>query len=261
MRRFGVKIQSLDAIFISHLHGDHFFGLVGLLSSMNLLGREKDMNIYGPPELASLVRPQLEIAGNRMGFNLLFHPIEKTFEGLIFEDKVLEINAFKLKHKIPTHGFVFMEKPKLRPLMAEEFAKRGLSIAHIADLKAGRNVVDQEGKVHSYTDLTLEPKKSFSFAYCSDTMPSENTVKWTKGVDVMYHEATFLQKDNEKAKKTKHSTASEAANVAKSAEIGELFIGHLSARYMDEIKHLEEAQSVFTNTHYALEGHQVYLHK
>ncbi len=231
LRIRSVKIQKIDAIFISHLHGDHYFGLVGLLSSMHLLGRKKSITIYGPELLEKIVRLQLEIAGARMAYDLIFKTIEDDFEGVVFEDKVIEVSAFKLKHKVPTHGFIFREKEKERSLLAEKFKASGLSIEQIPDLKRGKDVTDENGVVHSYRKYTKKPKPSSSYAFCSDTTYAENTVKWVQGVDVLYHEATFIEKDKSRSDKTKHSTASEAAKVAEKANVGKLYFGHLSARY------------------------------
>ncbi len=254
LRIRGIKIQKIDAVFISHLHGDHYFGLVGLLSSMHLLGREKSISIYGPPLLEQIVRLQLEIAGARMQYELNFHVIEDNFEGLIFEDNVLEVQTFNLKHKVPTHGFVFREKEKERALLAEKFKESGLSISQIPLLKRGEDFTDANGIVHSFRKYTKKPKPSSAYAFCSDTAYSEKIIKWIKGVDVLYHEATFIEKDKEKAKATKHSTASDAAKIAQLAEVGKLYFGHLSARYNDASVHLKEVQAVFENSFEAIEG-------
>ena len=175
-RRYGIKIQKIDAIFISHLHGDHYFGLVGLLSSMHLLGRAKEINIYGPPPLENIVRSQLELGGARLDFSIVFHAINDEFEGLIFEDNVLEVCTFKLNHKIPTHGFIVQEKEKLRPLLGDLFKAAAISIRGIEYFKRGENYLDDNGKIWNYKDFTLDPKPSGSYAYCSDTAYSEKIV-------------------------------------------------------------------------------------
>lgn len=259
LRIYKVKIQKIDAIFISHLHGDHYFGLVGLLSSMHLLGREKSIDIYGPELLEKIVRLQLEIAGARLQYDIRFHIIEDDFEGLVFEDNVISIHTFKLKHKVPTHGFVFREKEKERSLLAEKFKQSGLSIQQIPALKKGEDVTDENGKVHSFKLYTKKPKPSAAYAFCSDTAYTESIVKWIKGVDVLYHEATFTEKDRDKAKATRHSTSTDAANIAKLAEVGSLYFGHLSARYADAEVHLKETKAVFENSFEAVEGEIVKL--
>ncbi len=254
-----VKIQKLDAIFISHLHGDHYFGLVGLLSSMHLLGRKKPIAIYGPELLQKIVRLQLEIAGARLAYDLIFQHIADDFEGVVYEDNVIKVSTFKLKHKIPTHGFVFREKEKERSLLVEKFKTSGLSIQQIPDLKRGKDVVDEKGERHSFKKYTRKPKPSSSYAFCSDTAYSKNTIKWIKGVDVLYHEATFTKKDKERSVQTKHSTATEAATVAKEAEVGRLYFGHLSARYDNANQHLLEARAIFPESFEAVEGDVVKL--
>ncbi len=259
LRKRNVKIQKIDAIFISHLHGDHYFGLVGLLSSMHLLGRKKAIAIYGPVLLEQIVRLQLEIAGARMGYELNFHPISDDFQGVIFEDKVIEVSTFKLKHKIPTHGFVFREKEKERSLLADKFKLSGLSIQHIPSLKKGKDVIDEDGNVHSYRSYTKKPKPSSAYAFCSDTSYYESIIPWIQGVNVLYHEATFLQKDKDRAKSTLHSTAQDAARMAKMAQVGKLYLGHLSARYDSAIEHIKEASAIFPESFEAVEGELVYI--
>lgn len=259
LRIRSVKIQKIDAVFISHLHGDHYFGLVGLLSSMHLLGRKKAIDIYGPALLEKIIRLQIEIDGSRLGYDLNFHHIADDFEGIVFEDKVIEISSFKLKHKVPTHGFVFREKEKERSLLAEKFKESGLSMQHIPSIKQGNDVTDDNGVLHSYRKFTKKPKASSAYAFCSDSAFSENTIKWVKGVDVLYHEATFIKKDKDKAVKTKHSLAEEAALVAREAEVRKLYFGHLSARYNDANQHLVEAREIFPESYEAVEGDVVRL--
>lgn len=259
LRRRSIKIQKLDAIFISHLHGDHYFGLVGLLSSMHLLGRVKAIAIYGPELLEKIVRLQLEIGGASLGFEMNFHKIDDKFEGQIYEDKVIEINSFRLKHKVVTHGFVFKEKIKERSLLAAKFKDSGLSLLQIPDLKAGKDVVDENGVVHSFKKYTTKPKPSASYAFCSDTTYSEAILPWIAGVDVLYHEATFVNKDKVRAKSTLHSTAEQAAKIAKMAKVKKMYFGHLSARYDDAKIHLQEAKAYFENSFEAVEGEIVKL--
>jgi ribonuclease Z len=259
LRKRSVKIQKLDAIFISHLHGDHYFGLVGLLSSMHLLGREKGIVIYCPEPLEKIVRMQLELGGASLNFEIEFRFIDDKFEGLIYEDKVIEITTFKLKHKIPTHGFVFKEKIKERHLLASKFKESGLSLLQIPDLKAGKDVIDTNGNIHSFKSYTTKPKPSASYAFCSDTAYSESILPWISGVDVLYHEATFTNKDKARAKSTFHSTAEHAAKIARMAKAGKLYFGHLSARYENAETHLKEAKIHFENCFEAIEGDIVKL--
>jgi ribonuclease Z len=249
-----IKIQKLDCIFISHLHGDHYFGLVGLLSSMHLLGRKKAISIYAPAALEGIVRSQLELGNARLDFDINFHVIEDMFEGEVFADQVISVTTFRLKHKIPTHGFIFKEKVKMRPLLGEKFKNSGLSIRCIDDLKSGNDVIDDKGQTHSYLDYTREPKSPGSYAFCSDTAYSERVISFIENCSVLYHEATFIAKEKARAKSTLHSTAEQAAKIADMAKVKSLYIGHLSARYENGRQHLAEAKPVFENTFLAEEG-------
>ncbi len=246
MRKFGVKFQRITHILISHLHGDHFFGLVGLLSTMHLLGRDQGIKIYGPEGLEQIIRSQLEMGGARLDFSIEFKTLDGKTAGLLFEDKLIEIYSFPLKHRIPTNGFLIKEKEKERILLGELFKQDKLSIALIPFFKRGEDVVDElTGKVYLHKKYTLEPKKSFTYAYCSDTMYYEKVIPYIENSTVLYHEATFLEKDRSRAKATYHSTAIDAAKIAKKAKVGRLLLGHLSARFENGLEHEKEAKTIF----------------
>jgi len=248
MRKFGVKLQKISHILISHLHGDHYFGLVGLLSTMHLLGRDKGIHIYGPKELEQIIRLQLEIAGNKIGFSLEFHHIKKNQTGLLFEDKCIEIHTFPLKHKIQTNGFLIKEKEKELTLDSERFYSDKLSIQFIQYFKKGQNVTDENGSTYFYKDYTFKAMPTKSYAFCSDTAYNENIITSIKNSDVLYHEATFTEKELDRAKVTLHSTAKQAATIALKANVGKLLMGHLSARFKNDKQHLIEAKKVFENS-------------
>lgn len=254
IRRMGVKLQRISHILISHLHGDHFFGLVGLLSTMHLMGRDKGITVYGPVELESIIRSQLEIGGAKLDFALNFVALNGKEAKMIFEDKMIEIHTFPLKHRIPTNGFVIREKIKERRLISDAIKGSGLRLEHLPLLKKGENVVDELGNEFDYEDFTLPPKPSFSYAYCSDTMYWETIVPHIQNVSVLYHEATFTEKDADRAKATYHSTASQAAKIALSAGVGKLLLGHLSARYDSTETHLKEAKVHFENAEVVEDG-------
>ncbi len=245
LRKNQVHIQKINHILISHLHGDHFFGLVGLISTLHLLGRDKGLTIYGPEELEQIIRLQLEVGGAKIGFDLQFVPLNGKEHKLLFEDKLIEIWTFPLSHRIPTNGFLIKEKPKERKLNAERFEEAGLSLTLIPKLKQGIDVELESGELISADEYTYPAKPSRSYAYCSDTIFDERIVSYIQGVNVLYHEATFLNDKLDRAKQTFHSTAEQAATIARQAEVGKLLLGHLSARYENGIKHLEEAQTVF----------------
>lgn len=247
LRKHHAHIQKISHILISHLHGDHFFGLVGLLSSLHLLGRDKGLTIYGPQELEQIIRLQLEVGGAKLGFELHFVPLNGNEHKLIFEDKLIEIWTFPLRHRIPTNGYLIREKIKERKLNAERFQEAGLSLTLIPKLKQGMDVVLDSGETIYYEEYTYPQKPSKSYAYCSDTIFDERIVEYVKGVDLLYHEATFLNDKLDRAKQTFHSTAEQAATIAKEAGVGKLLLGHLSARYDSGVKHAEEAAVVFEN--------------
>ncbi|MGV3612125.1 MAG: ribonuclease Z [Fluviicola sp.] len=258
LRRYHVHIQKINHILISHLHGDHFFGLVGLLSSLHLLGRDKGLTIYGPEELEQIIRLQLEVGGTRLGFELNFVALNGKEHRLLFEDKLIEIWTFPLSHRIPTNGFLIKEKPKDRKLNADRFEEAGLSLTLIPKLKQGLDVELESGEMIYADEYTYTAKSSKSYAYCSDTIFDERIVQYIKGVNVLYHEATFLQDKSDRAKQTFHTTAQEAATIAKQAEVGKLLLGHLSARYENGLKHFEEASAVFENVNVVEDG-ETYL--
>lgn len=254
MRKFKVRLQKISHICISHLHGDHFFGLVGYLSSMQLLGRNEGLTIYGPEGLEKIIKQQLEIGGAHLDFNLKFIPTNPKESELLFEDKLIEIHSIPLKHKVPTTGFLIKEKTKERNLIKEEFDKTGLSVAYIPKLRQGKDVEKEDGSIVRAEDVTLPPKRTRSYAFCSDTAYKEDIIPLIKGVDLLYHEATFTKDKLERAKATKHSTAEQAATIAKMAEARKLIIGHLSARYKTVEKHEAEAQAIFEKTQVVNDG-------
>lgn len=259
LRKNHVHIQKINHILISHLHGDHFFGLVGLLSTLHLLGRDKDLTIYGPEELEQIIRLQLEVGGAKLGFGLHFVALNGKEHKMIYEDKLIEIWTFPLSHRVPTNGFLIKEKIKERKLNAERFQEAGLSLTLIPRLKQGMDVELDSGEIIYFEEYTYPQKPSKSYAYCSDTIFDERIVDYIKHADLLYHEATFLNDKLDRAKQTFHSTAEQAAIIAKQAEVGKLLLGHLSARYDSGIKHLEEASKVFENVKVVEDGETYFV--
>ena len=248
IRKYGLKFQKLTHILISHLHGDHYFGLVGLLSTMHLLGRNQGVKVYGPEGLEQIIKSQLEIGGARLDFSIEFTVLDGKSSGCLFEDKLIEIHTFPLKHRIPTNGFVIKEKQKERILKGDLFKEDKLSLALIPFFKRGEDVIDNEtGKTYSFEKYTLPPKPVYSYAYCSDTMYYESVISKIENVSFLYHEATFLEKDRNRAKATYHSTAKDAAKIALKANVGKLLLGHLSARFENGKEHENEAKTIFEN--------------
>lgn len=259
IRNLGIKLQRINHILISHLHGDHFFGLPGLLSTMHLMGRNKGLTIYGPHELQKILDIVLEPGGGKFDFQINFVPLNGKDAKLIFEDKLIEIHTFPLKHRIPTNGFLIKEKLKDRQLNADAIEGSGLKLEHLQILKRGENVVDELGNLFEYEDFTLSPKPSFSYAYCSDTMYWETLVQHIENATVLYHEATFTEKEKDRAKATYHSTARQAAKIAILANVGKLFLGHISARYENLDAHLSESRAIFHNTEVVEDGLRILI--
>ena len=260
LRRYRVKFQRIDRIFISHLHGDHIFGLVGLMSSMHLLGRETDLHLYGPPELEELLKLQLRVSSTFLRYKFVFHPLNFGSPEVIFEDDTLSITTIPLHHGMPCNGFLFREKPKPRNLIKEQLKRYEIPVVAMPGIKAGADFETEDGKIIPNDALASPPKKSYSYAFCSDTAFKPALAEQLKGVDLLYHEATFTKEMAGRAEVTFHSTAEQAATLAQEAEVGQLVIGHFSARYKDDGGHLTEAQAVFSNTVLATEGAQFRLY-
>ena len=254
LKRFRCKYSNVNQIFISHLHGDHFFGLIGLISSMHLHGRSDDLHVYGPVGLDEIISTQLRWSQSMISFKLIFHRNNPTEKELIFENEKVSVYSFPLVHRVPCSGFLFKEKFKPFRINKSKL-NQDINLLDIANLTKGLDLFDSEGKLrYKNSDLTFGRKKSHSYAYCSDTAYSTDLKKYIDQVELLYHEATFTQDQTERAKQTGHSTASQAAEIAKLVEAKALAIGHFSNRYKYLVKHMEEAKSVFSNSFLALEG-------
>jgi|SRR6218665_55768 len=247
IRKYHVHLQKITHILISHLHGDHYFGLVGLLSTMHLLGRDKGITIYGPKELEQIIRLQLEVGGAKLNFSCDFVVLEPKEKQLIFEDKMIEIWTFPLKHRVPANGFQIVEKQKDRPLDAEKFKEDGLSLTFAPILKQGHDITLNDGTIIYADEYTFPAPPRRSYAYCSDTIYFPEIIPSIQGSSVLYHEATFLHQLIDRAKVTYHTTAQQAAEIAKEAGVSKLLLGHLSSRYDSTEQHEIEAKAVFPN--------------
>ena len=261
LRKYKIHFQKISRIFISHLHGDHYFGLVGLLSSFNLLGREKEIHIYGPSELEEILNKQLHFGGAKLSYSLHFHSLRFKEKEKIFEDDILEVYSFPLKHKIPTCGFLIQEKPKLLKLDPNQLKKKNIRLEQYKDLQNGKDIELENGDICSYKEVTKPPRPPMSYAYCSDTKKDLRIVDFIEGSTVLYHEATFLKKEKSRAKATMHSTTTDAAEIALLSNVKSLYVGHLSSRYSSDEEHLKELQEVFQNSHVAHDGLIVDLFK
>ena len=255
MRKYKVGFSKINHIFISHLHGDHFYGLVGLLSTYGILNREKEMHIFGPKGIKAATLQMLKISESHAKFSMIFHELSSKKSELIYEDEKVTVHTIPLTHRVYTNGYLFREKEKPRKLnMLNINGYPEIDKADYLNIKAGRDVQLASGEVISNSSITIAPSKSLSFAFCSDTSYKPNIVPIIKNVDLLYHEATFLADRQELAKKTKHSTSVEAAQIAKEANVGQLVIGHYSGRYPDTSLFQKEAESVFKNVSLARPG-------
>lgn len=254
MRKFGVKYQRINIILISHLHGDHYFGLIGLLNTMHLLGRVQDLVIYAPPELQGIIDLQQEAGRGGFGYKIKFIEITPDDPRVIYEDEKISISTIPLVHKIPTCGFMISEKPGDRTLNIEKAKKENVPVAYYNKLKKSQDVVLEDGRLIRFEDFTFDPDPVRSFAFCSDTAYSEKIVDYVQGVDLLYHEATFTDKYQDRAVATKHSTAKEAAQIALKAGVKQLIIGHLSARFDSGEIHALEAKEIFNNVSVVEDG-------
>ncbi len=254
-----VNLNKIRHILISHLHGDHYFGLVGLLSTMHLFQRPLPLHLYGPPELLNILSIQFAASETTLAFDLHFHPLDATKTQQILSHKKFTIDAFPLKHRLPCCGFRIMETPKPRRIRKEKLHD-GISLADIGSFLKGMDVIDDKGDIlYKVEDYTLEPKKSLSYAFCSDTIYDPDIVPYVLGVDLLYHEATFTEEMKERASHTMHSTAKQAASIAKAASVGKLILGHFSIRYEDLTPLLNEAKEVFLSTELSECGKTWYL--
>lgn len=254
LMRFQSNLHRINHILISHLHGDHYLGLMGLIFTMHLLRRTNDLHLYSHRGLDDIITAHLRHSHSVPSFKIIFHPLEKDLQETIFEDDSLMIQTIPLQHKIRCSGFLFKEKIKPRRIDKNKLPA-GLLLQQIANLKKGHDVVDNDGTIiFKNEDLTLPPRRSRSYAYCSDTAYNESIIELIRGVDILYHEATFGLEEQSKATDTQHSTAAEAATLAKKAEVHKLVIGHFSARYKDLTPLSEEARSIFQPVELAVEG-------
>lgn len=255
--RYRTRFHKISHIFISHLHGDHYLGLMGLLLTMHLQKRLEDLHIMGPRGLDEIITTQLRYSHTSFSYKVHFTELKADQSYLIYESNNLTVHSFPLVHRIACTGFLFREKPKERRMNKKKLIPE-MAGEEIGKLKKGENVYDQEGRLkYRSMDFTLPPRRSRSFAYCSDTRYEPGLVQYVKNVDLLYHEATFTKEHAQRAAETFHSTAEQAAQLAKAADAGTLLLGHYSVRYKDLGPILEEAHRVFFNSRLALEGETI----
>jgi ribonuclease Z len=254
LRRFSVNLSKISHIFISHLHGDHIFGLFGLFSSFNLIGRKKDLHIYAHSGLASHLEHFITHFGIGMSYQIIHHPLPSSKHVLIYEDKHLTVETLPLRHSIPVTGFIFREKQKLLNIRKEAIEKYNPGIREIRKIKEGHDFTTSEGIAITNKELTFPPYRPRSYAFCTDTSCFPKLKEYLKDIDLLYFEATFADKDRKLARLTGHSTSKQAAKLAKESRVGKLLIGHFSTRYKSVNLLVNEAREIFSETYGVEDG-------
>ena len=255
MAAFGVKRSKLNHIFITHLHGDHYFGLIGLLTSFALNSRTQDLTIFSPPGLDAIIKAHQLQFSESFPYSIQFVEVDTRRNSILMDNEQLQVRAFPLQHRIPTVGYRFDEKARKPKINSEKIIEFGLSIPQIKAIKSGEDLILEDGSVIPNADLTIPPPPPRSFAYCSDTLYFPSLAADVEGVDLLYHESTFCTDDLDRAVKTMHSTAAQAANLAKLAQAKQLILGHFSSRYPKTDCFEQEAKAIFPTTKVGLEGH------
>ena len=254
LRKMQLKFSRLSHIFLSHLHGDHCFGLMGLISTLGLLDRTGDLVVHAHPDAEKVFRPLLDYFCAELPYKVIFNPIAPQKHELILEERSLRVYSIPMKHRVPTCGFLFEEKPRPRHIIREMTDFYQVPVRDMNRLKEGADFVREDGTVIPNEKLTRPSEPSRKYAYCSDTTYHKSIVPIIEGADLLFHEATFLEKEKARAKQTMHSTALQAAKIAQAAQVKKLVIGHFSARYNDLNVLLEEAKMLFPETVLAEEG-------
>ena len=254
LRKHKIRFSKINYIFISHLHGDHFFGLPGLISTFRLLGRDAEMHIYGPKGIEQAINLLLKLGNSWTNYKLVFHELTLKTSEVIFEDNKVSVETIPLDHRVYTNGFLFKEKLAPRTLDIETAANYGIDKCYFQNIKNGKDIVLDDGRTITNDKLTFDPPKPKSYAFCSDTAYKPSIVPQINEVDVLYHEATFLDSQSDLASKTKHSTAKEAASIAKQANVGQFVLGHYSTRYKSIELFRKEASEIFDNVLLADDG-------
>lgn len=248
MRKYKIRMQRIHHVFISHLHGDHYLGLIGLIQSMHLLGRKNDLHIYSDSQLESLIDQHLKVSYSKLNFNLIFHSLNFDSPQVIFENKVVSVSTVILKHRIPCCGFIFKEKVKPKKINKEKTDSYAIPVHALSSIKSGMDYKLTSGEIIKNDEITFPSDKSYSYAYCSDTAFSKKIISEINGVDVLYHESTFTEEMKDRAKETFHSTATQAAQIALEANVDKLVLGHFSVRYKSLENFLKQSTEIFPNT-------------
>ncbi|MFA7445812.1 MAG: ribonuclease Z [Flavobacteriaceae bacterium] len=256
LRKKKIKFSKINHIFISHLHGDHCFGLIGVISTFAMLGRETDLHIYGPSGIKEFILTQLRLSGSYTAYNLYFHELTSKESEVIFEDDKVLVRTIPLKHRVYTNGYLFQEKPKERKLNIEKAKHYNIDKCYYQNIKNGKDILLDNGQLIPNAELTFDPESPKSYAFCSDTIYNEAVIPIIKEVEVLYHESTFLEKDAQYTEKTMHCTAKQAAAIAQLAHAKNLILGHYSTRYGSIEPFKTEAEEIFSNVFLADDGRE-----
>lgn len=254
LRKNKVRFSQINHIFISHLHGDHFFGLVGLVSTFALLNRTTDLHIHGPRGIKEIITLQLKLSNSWTAYNLFFHELTSNESELIYEDEKVTVKTIPLTHRVYTNGFLFEEKLSERKLNIDAAQNYDINVCYYQNIKNGKDVILEDGRIIPNSELTFDPPAPKSYAYCSDTMYEEKILGIIQNADVLYHEATFLESEAHLSGKTMHATAKQAATIALKANVKQLILGHYSTRYESIDVFKEEAETIFPNVLLADDG-------
>lgn len=254
LRRSRVSFTKIQAVFITHLHGDHCFGLIGLISTFGMLGRTAPLQIFAPEPMRDLLEMQLRLFCNGLGFTVEFHAVDTTEHQVIFEDRSITVESIPLNHRIPCSGFLFREKPTLPHIRRDMIDCYGIPLSQINNIKNGADWMTDDGRIISHSELTTRADAPRSYAYCCDTRYMPQLYKEVENVNLLYHDSTYDSSCADRARLYYHSTSEQAATVARDAHAGKLLLGHFSARYDNEANILKEARKIFPNTVLANEG-------
>ena len=249
VRHTHIHFSKIQAVFISHIHGDHCFGLIGMISTFGMLGRTAPLHIYAPAELESILNAQVELFCTGLEYNIVFHAVDTTERVVVYEDRSLIVETIPLEHRVPCCGFIFREKPALPHIRRDMIDFYNIPISQINNIKAGAGWTTPDGDFVPHERLTVPADAPRSYAYCSDTHYLPHLHELIKGVSTLYHESTYAEDNVEKARIYHHSTAAQAAMVARDANVGKLLLGHYSSRYRDESVLLDEAKAIFPNSY------------
>jgi ribonuclease Z len=254
MHAFRTGQDRIRQVFITHLHGDHVFGLIGLLTGWCLKKRSDDLQIFSPPGLQRMIETMIDVCGIRLTYHIDFQEVDANQHCLVFENKKVQVWSVPLRHRTACCGWLFREQPLPRNVIKAKIDEYAIDYRLLPGIKSGDDLTLPDGRVVPNAELTTPPRKSLSYAFCSDTAPSDGVIECVRGVDLLYHEATFTDEHVAEAELSYHSTARQAAEVARQAGVGTLWLGHFSGRYADPTQHLAEARAVFANTHATEEG-------